>query len=798
MSPPSGRDDRPGGVPLPPSSRSTDPPPWPAQGMATDPGARAAPRMAGDPPTESPADSAWTEATADAPRRAPQRPVDVARRLLLVGLLGVVLLALWLRWAAAEPHLPARWRVPSSGPGLELVASSDPVLGAHRGQRLLALRDAAGQRLPAQPEWLARSPRWIVDDQARVDLMAAQAHLATAQAMPRVTLVFATAAGGEAEVSVPTRPRGLWGLGLASGALAVLALQLYLVTAAVLVWRPGPPALLYAAMALPQCLNLLLIGTELLPGLGMSQALASVDLRLRLLADAVTSAALVHLLLVHPQPLPRWRWLAWPAWTVALGLAVMAPLLPLPGLWWWTSGLGLGCGLLGLALLRWTQRHARHAMASTLLWLTLAGTGTLALLLLAIGVAGGSARAPADVAVIGPVVWMVFFAALLMLAPFLSRSQQVLRMFALLAGIASTVASLNLLFAALFPFGHLAALLLALLVGLGLYHLARHWIVRQLTGSVTVSAERMFDSLYRAARELEQSPRQASEQLGKLLREFFDPLQVTHTPRTLSRVRLAGDGSTLGVPVPDLGDDAPPAATRGALVLRHAQRGRRLFTDEDRQLTERVIEQLRRAVAYDRAVEHGRTEERTRIAQDLHDDIGARLLTLMYKAPDPEIEEYIRHTLQDLKTLTRGLAASNHRLSHAAAEWKSDITQRLSATGCDLHWSFSTERDLTLNVVQWSALTRVMRELVNNIISHAQATQVEITVHVDRGRFTLTMLDDGIGRAPALWAHGLGLGGVRKRVKQLGGQVQWLEQAGRGIRCEVQVPLRVSPDAGQA
>jgi signal transduction histidine kinase len=243
------------------------------------------------------------------------------------------------------------------------------------------------------------------------------------------------------------------------------------------------------------------------------------------------------------------------------------------------------------------------------------------------------------------------------------------------------------------------------------------------------------------------------------------------------------------VPVPIILDDGSGQHDAGSIVLRHAQHGQRLFSQDDQNLVERLIEQLSRAVAYDRAVERGRTEERTRIAQDLHDDIGARLLTLMYKAPNAEIEEYIRHTLQDLKTLTRGLAASNHRLSHAAAEWKSDLSQRLTATGCDLHWSFSADRDLTLNVVQWSGLTRIMRELVNNIISHAQATQVEVAVLVERGQLSLVISDDGIGRDPKGWSHGLGLGGVRKRAKLLGGQVQWLEAQPRGIRCEVKAPL---------
>ena len=43
-------------------------------------------------------------------------------------------------------------------------------------------------------------------------------------------------------------------------------------------------------------------------------------------------------------------------------------------------------------------------------------------------------------------------------------------------------------------------------------------------------------------------------------------------------------------------------------------------------------------------------------------------------------------------------------------------------------------------------------------------------------------------RAPQGWSHGLGLGGVRKRVKQLGGQVAWRERSPRGIECELEVP----------
>jgi signal transduction histidine kinase len=225
-----------------------------------------------------------------------------------------------------------------------------------------------------------------------------------------------------------------------------------------------------------------------------------------------------------------------------------------------------------------------------------------------------------------------------------------------------------------------------------------------------------------------------------------------------------------------------------ALVLRHAQRGQRLFTVEDARLADRVVDQLRRAVAYDAAVERGRFEERQRIAQDLHDDIGARLLTLMYQAQTREMEDYIRHTLQDLKTLTRGLAAAEHRLSHAAAEWKADLTQRLNAAQATLDWQLHIDHDRPLTVVQWSALTRVLRELVSNALYHGHATHLEVQLRLEGPVLHLRVADDGEGLAPAGWAHGLGMGGVRKRVKLMGGEVAWAENRPRGIVCTVRVP----------
>jgi signal transduction histidine kinase len=105
-----------------------------------------------------------------------------------------------------------------------------------------------------------------------------------------------------------------------------------------------------------------------------------------------------------------------------------------------------------------------------------------------------------------------------------------------------------------------------------------------------------------------------------------------------------------------------------------------------------------------------------------------------------------------------------------------------------LTWTFQSDRDVTIGAVHWSAMTRILRELVNNVIAHSEARNVDIEARFEQGELRLSVGDDGDGRDPSTWSHGLGLGGVRKRVKLLGGQVSWREREPRGIVCELRVP----------
>lgn len=750
--------------------------------------------MAGHPPAPPPfsptgagqgLDSVFDSSTLErmlGQRLQPARWIGWRLRLLLaaalVGCLGLFLL---IRTLAGIPHVDAVWRATTQGQ-LELVSSHDVRLQPLEGRPLLGIAGADGSVLMVDGLALQRSPRWLVGDAQRARHAQLQDQLAGLFAQRQVTLFFHD---GET-VALEPQPRGIGGLGTLFWLLSGLALMLYLIAWVVVLARPTLHSLIYGVMALAQAGNVLFIAVESAPGLGMPVGFAQVDLLARIAFDLLTGAALMHATAVHPRRLPGWRLLGPAAWLSAMAITAMAATGRLPEVWWSTQGATIGYGVISIMLLSWSYRIEPNPFAIVLRRFGVIGMGTLVLLTLAVAVAEREPGVQLSIAAVGSVIWYVFLASLLLLVPFLSRSQQVMREFSMLAGISTVATSLDLLFVAVFSLGQFASLTLSLFFSLGLYAGARQWILNQMRGSNMLTTERMFEQLYRIAREAEARPQRAGELLSRMLRDLFEPLEVMRIERPLHRAQVMSDGSTLLVPIPPLADeDSPPP---GSVVLRFAHRGKRMFTQEDARLTDRIVEQLRRAVAFDRAIEQARSEERTRIAQDLHDDIGARLLTLMYKAPDSEMEDYVRHTLQDLKTLTRGLAASSHPLSHAAAEWKADITQRLAAAQCHLQWLFTCDRDIVLTVVQWSALTRILRELVSNTISHSQATQVELSILFERNVFTLRLCDDGVGRDPRAWSHGLGLGGVRKRVKLLGGEVEWRENEPRGICCSVRVP----------
>lgn len=723
------------------------------------------------------------------------------RILVFVILGGCVMVFLVAQWLTRQHQLPLTVRASSEGQ-VRIVAAASPGLQRLEGLGLESLRiEKTGPlgpdvlvEAPLEPLALERSRRWIADEDDRA------AHVLLRHELQQVALALPTTGGtvllglvNAPDEPVLMAPRGWHGLGPLFWMLSSLALVMLGVGAVVFLAGPQWRNVAFVLLAFTQSGHLLLMAIESSLDLFMPDWFVQLDGTLRTVFDLTASAAMIQVAVLHPRRLRGWSLVAAGAWLAALAIGLGATLVDPVWQWWWIQG---GCATLVLAsvlFMTLTYRQSPHPFTLVLRRFTSITLGCWVLLSVAVAAADARPDMLLNLTTFGVMTWHVFFASQLLLSPYLSRSRQILQEFSLLAASSTVAASLDLLFVAVFSLGQFTSMTLSLFLSFGIYLSIRRWVMTHVLGRDPITTERLFERLYRIARELERRPDRLHDLMSRLMRELFDPIEVNLVTGHVGSATLRGNGGLLVVPLPR------PSQTeeRDSLVfvLRHADKGRRLFTSEDASLADRIVDQLHRVMTFDHAVEQGRSEERMRLAQDLHDDIGARLLTLMYQAPNPDIEDYIRHTLQDLKTLTRGLAVQSHTLNDAASEWKRDLSHRMHAARCELEWSLKVDHDVELTVVQWSALTRILRELVNNTISHARANRVSVALMLSNDRLTLSVLDNGVGRAPETWSHGLGLGGVRKRVKQLGGSVVWRELDPVGIGCDVVVEPFSAPVA---
>jgi len=196
------------------------------------------------------------------------------------------------------------------------------------------------------------------------------------------------------------------------------------------------------------------------------------------------------------------------------------------------------------------------------------------------------------------------------------------------------------------------------------------------------------------------------------------------------------------------------------------------------------------AAAYDRErgllAERSAGQERERIYRDLHDNLGARLLSLVYSARDERQAGLAREALAEM----RGIIAASHveggALADLAAEWRLEAELRAEDTKLRVDWQ--VQGDAVLGARQRFQLECIVRELVSNALEHSGGDQLVVQWQVQDQRLQLNVSDNGHGLAAGR-ADGTGLQGVRARVADLGGTAMWTPVAPQGLRCRVDIPL---------
>jgi signal transduction histidine kinase len=180
--------------------------------------------------------------------------------------------------------------------------------------------------------------------------------------------------------------------------------------------------------------------------------------------------------------------------------------------------------------------------------------------------------------------------------------------------------------------------------------------------------------------------------------------------------------------------------------------------------------------------------ERERIYADLHDDVGAKLLELIYRAETPENAALARSALKDLRDVvsrTRGEPAS---LLESLGEMEAEARTRLQSAGIELQWRQDQDiLERRLNAAQHLHLFRIVREAISNVIRHAQADSLDVRLMVAAQTLRIEMKDDGIGQEGS--SEGRGKDNMRKRADQLAGHITWRAATLGGTRVLLSLPL---------
>jgi hypothetical protein len=202
--------------------------------------------------------------------------------------------------------------------------------------------------------------------------------------------------------------------------------------------------------------------------------------------------------------------------------------------------------------------------------------------------------------------------------------------------------------------------------------------------------------------------------------------------------------------------------------------------------------------------------ERSRIAMDIHDDLGSRVTQLVLhgevtqsELPSdakmrPQIDLICHDAREVLSVLDEILWAVNPQrddLRDFTTYVCSYAEQCLKYTTIQCLLDVDTESpDVELNLPLRRGLLMVTKEALNNAVKHSGATELRLQIRCEHGRLAVALFDNGKGFEPAAAAGRKrnGLVNMRQRMAELGGNCVIVSQLGEGCKIEFSVPLRQS------
>ena len=307
----------------------------------------------------------------------------------------------------------------------------------------------------------------------------------------------------------------------------------------------------------------------------------------------------------------------------------------------------------------------------------------------------------------------------------------------------------------------------------------RQWFHQRISLDRQQKYQRLFnDAVVQMVEESMISTAQPRQSWQAVLDTVFSPVSVqkdNHKGKTLLDER----GQRLSV---EANRHSP------TLRLEYAENGTRLFTTEYVELVGTLSLLFERLHEFRDAYFSGQTQERERIRRDLHDQVGHKLLSLIYTAKDDKSQRLAQETMEQLRELIQALKDEPVLILDSVVSLRHLSEDACEHAGLSLQWNDSIDRGETrITSNQHLNILNIFRELLNNTIRHANADRVSITVKNYENSLEITLADNGVGFDQASVTPGSGLHNIQSRVEELKAKIGW--RTSSGTQVALTVPL---------
>jgi PAS domain S-box-containing protein len=233
---------------------------------------------------------------------------------------------------------------------------------------------------------------------------------------------------------------------------------------------------------------------------------------------------------------------------------------------------------------------------------------------------------------------------------------------------------------------------------------------------------------------------------------------------------------------------------------------------EDRKRAEEKLKQRENQLrTLSARLQSAREEEGSRIAREIHDELGAALTSLRWDLegikktlPESGKQSQVSDMSEKLTAMLGLIDATINVVRRIAAELRPSVLDVLGVIQAIL-WQSQQFQDRTgiavdcqsprdevdLNPEQSTALFRIFQEALTNILRHAAATRVDVSMAEEAGRFVLTIRDNGRGitENEKSGQSSIGILGVRERAHLTGGEIDITGVEGEGTTVTVRLPM---------